>query len=65
MAGSGNRDMHAYRKALFPALREKRFVRGHRRTGHKVRHFGMDQQYGFQVLGRCYWRCDCGARYWC
>ena len=51
--------MHSYKKVLFPALREKRFVRGHRRIGHKVTHFPVTRP------ARCYWRCDCGARYRC
>jgi len=51
--------MHTYRKALFPALREKRFVRGHRRIGHKVVHYSNGW------AARCYWRCGCGKRYWC
>jgi hypothetical protein len=53
--------MHSYRKRLFPALRERRFVRRHRRRGHKMAHLGTS---GFQA-GRCYWRCDCGRKHWC
>jgi hypothetical protein len=54
--------MHAYRKVLFPGLREKRFVWGHRRVGHKVVHFGTLPG---NLAVRCYWCCDCGARHWC
>jgi hypothetical protein len=52
--------MHSYRKILFPALREQRFVRSHRGRGHRVLHYSQPSG-----LVRCYWRCDCQARHWC
>lgn len=52
--------MHASTKLLFPEVRERRFVDRHRGAGHKVIHHGTPQ-----LGARCYWRCSCGARYWC
>jgi hypothetical protein len=54
--------VHDYKKVLFPALRERRFVGGHRRHGHKVTHYSVPWR---SQIARCYWRCDCGKRYWC
>lgn len=59
---AGNKTMHAYRKRLFPELREQLFVRRHRARGHRVLHYAMPQ---WSCLGRCYWRCDCNKRYFC
>jgi hypothetical protein len=54
------RDLHPYTKVMFPALREQWFVARHRKRGHKVLHYGSPE-----LNARCYWRCDCMARYFC
>jgi hypothetical protein len=52
--------MHSYRKVVFPALRERLFVRRHRARGHQVTHHSSAR------LSRCFWNCiSCGERYWC
>jgi hypothetical protein len=51
---------HPYTRLLFPAARENWFVGRHRKRGHKLRHFGTPE-----MSARCYWYCDCQARYWC
>ncbi len=54
--------MHAYRKRLFPVTRESLFVRRHRARGHRVLHYSVPWE---SRIARCYWRCDCKARYFC